>query len=154
MPTVCWMNGHTFGAGVFLATAHDYRVMNGTKGFYCLPEADMSFPIPATIATLLREKVPSNVYRDAVLEAARYSGPQALERGLVDALGGLEETISLIESKKLVEKSKKGVIGLLKIDAYRSIVTAFDDFDGHTQWQEDKFHQEEEARNSRSRSKL
>jgi enoyl-CoA hydratase/carnithine racemase len=151
MPTVCWINGHAFGAGVFVAVAHDYRVMNGSKGFYCLPEADMGMPIPATLATLLREKVSSNVYRDAVLEGARYTGPQALQRGLVDGLGGLEETIKLIDEKTLVAKSKKGVIGHLKIDAYRNIVTAFDDFDGHTKWQYEKFDKEEEARNVRSK---
>jgi enoyl-CoA hydratase/carnithine racemase len=153
MPTVCWINGHAFGAGVFVAVAHDYRIMNGSKGFYCLPEADMSFPIPATLATLFREKVSSNVYRDAVFEAARYTGPQALERGLVDGLGGLEETIKLIDSKKLVEKSQKGVIGHLKHDAYRNIIIAFDDFDGHTQWQNDKFSEEEDSRVAR-KSKL
>ncbi|KAG9006985.1 hypothetical protein FRB93_008251 [Tulasnella sp. JGI-2019a] len=29
IPTIAWMNGHTFAAGFILVMAHDYRIMSG-----------------------------------------------------------------------------------------------------------------------------
>src|ERR1700753_388184 len=45
-PTISVLNGHTFGAGVFLGMATDYRIMNGSRGFWCLPEVDLGLVIP------------------------------------------------------------------------------------------------------------
>ncbi len=38
IPTVASIGGHCFAAGWGLAAAHDYRVMNGRKGFLCMNE--------------------------------------------------------------------------------------------------------------------
>lgn len=35
-PTVACITGHTFGGGGPLSLAHDYRVMNDQKGFFCM----------------------------------------------------------------------------------------------------------------------
>ena len=38
-------SGHTYGAGAFLALAHDYRVMNNEKGWFCLNEVHIGLNI-------------------------------------------------------------------------------------------------------------
>lgn len=56
MPTIAWINGHAFGAGVFLALAHDYRIQNPAKGFLCLPEVDMGMLIPF-VSSMLQDHI-------------------------------------------------------------------------------------------------
>ena len=56
-PTIAVLNGHTFGAGVFLGIAADYRIMNGSRGFWCLPEVDLGLVIPPPIVPLLRRNI-------------------------------------------------------------------------------------------------
>ncbi|KAF2668278.1 enoyl-CoA hydratase/isomerase family protein [Microthyrium microscopicum] len=137
MPTIALMNGHAFGAGVFLAAAHDYRIQNGSKGFICLPEVDMGILLPSTLAILVKQKLLApNVYRDLTLEGRRVNGPEALAYGLVDGLGGLEEVLKLISDRKLIQKSKAGAIGGLKEDAYREIITAIDGYDQDAEWRD------------------
>jgi hypothetical protein len=54
-----------------------------------------------------------------VLEAKRFSGNDALECWVVDGLGGIEETMGLVEERKLVEKGKSGVYGTMKAEMFR-----------------------------------
>ena len=41
VPTVAAINGHAFGIGALLALAHDQRVQNSERGWFCLPEVDL-----------------------------------------------------------------------------------------------------------------
>src|SRR6266542_1737450 len=36
-PTIALITGHTFGGGCPLALAHNYRIMNSKRGFFCMP---------------------------------------------------------------------------------------------------------------------
>jgi Delta3-Delta2-enoyl-CoA isomerase len=54
-----------------------------------------------------------------VLEAKRFSATEAVASNIVDALGGLEETLKFIEERKLGKKGKTGVYGVLKKEMYR-----------------------------------
>jgi len=54
-----------------------------------------------------------------VLEAKRFSGKEALEGGIVDILGGMEECLALVKERKLNEKAKTGVYGELKAEMFR-----------------------------------
>jgi enoyl-CoA hydratase/carnithine racemase len=135
MPTVALVNGHCFGAGVFLAMACDYRVQNASKGFICLPEVDLGVPIPTSIAAMLRAKMPSLlVYRDAVIEGRRWSGEASLKAGLVDGIGGMDQCIQLIKDRKLAEKSSSGVVAALKEDQYRVVLIMFEREKDNVAW--------------------
>jgi enoyl-CoA hydratase/carnithine racemase len=145
MPTIALVNGHTFGAGVFLALAHDYRVQNPSKGFVCLPEIDMGITIPTSIAVMLKYKIASpTTYRTAALEGKRLGGPETLKLGLVDVLGGLDEVLKLITERDLLKKSAMGSFGGIKEDAHSEILAAFENEEGNQKWRKEIDRQNEE----------
>ena len=131
MPTVALLNGHAFAGGLMTAMFHDYRVMNGTRGFACLNELDFGAALRAPMSSIFREKVPGATYRGLVLEARRFAGPAALEAGIVDALGGLDEALALAEARGLAAKGKTGVYGMMKAEMYRETLGYLGDHEGN-----------------------
>ncbi|KAI3399995.1 hypothetical protein diail_4829 [Diaporthe ilicicola] len=120
MPTVALLNGHAFAGGLMLAMHHDYRVMNADRGFCCLNELEFGAPLKPPMSAIFRVKIPdARTYREMVLEARRFGGREAVDRGIVDAAGGLDEALALISERKLTERGKTGVYGLLKMEMYR-----------------------------------
>ena len=119
MPTIALLNGHTFAGGLMTAFHHDYRVQNPTRGFLCLNELDFGVPLQPPMSSIFRQKLPPAAYRSLVLEARRFPGPHALEAGIVDALGGLDEALALIKERGLATKAKTGVYGAMKAEMYR-----------------------------------
>ncbi|EGS24002.1 uncharacterized protein CTHT_0007130 [Thermochaetoides thermophila DSM 1495] len=122
MPTVALINGHAFAGGLMLAMHHDYRVMNPNKGFACVNELEFGVPLKPAMSSIFRLKLPPVTYRDLVLEAKRFGGAAAVQAGIVDSVGGLEEVLKLIEQRKLVGKGDSGIYGLLKAEMYRESV--------------------------------
>jgi enoyl-CoA hydratase/carnithine racemase len=81
--TVAAVNGHAFGGGALLATAHDFRVMRADRGFWCMPEADLGLPLTAEYLSVLSAKLPLAAQHEAVLTGRRYGGAEACAEGLV-----------------------------------------------------------------------
>jgi enoyl-CoA hydratase/carnithine racemase len=81
--TVAAVNGHAFGAGALLATAHDFAVMRSDRGFWCMPEADLGLPLTAEYLSVLTAKLSPATLREAVLTGRRYGGSEAAAAGLV-----------------------------------------------------------------------
>ncbi|KAK2062075.1 enoyl-CoA hydratase/isomerase [Colletotrichum caudatum] len=120
MPTVALIPGHAFAGGFMTAMHHDYRVMNPQKGFLCMNELDFGAPLKPPMSSIFRIKCATpRLYRDIVLEAKRFPGPAALDAGLVDALGGLDEALGLIAERRLTERAKSGVYGVLKAEMWK-----------------------------------
>jgi Delta3-Delta2-enoyl-CoA isomerase len=119
MPTIALLPGHAFAGGLMLAMHHDYRLMNGTRGFACINELEFGVPLKPGMSSIFRAKLPATTYRTLVLEAHRFGGPAALAAGIVDGLGGLDEVRALVKERKLTTKAKTGVYGLLKAEMYR-----------------------------------
>ena len=62
IPTVCAINGHTFGAGFMFALSHDVRIMREDRGFLCANEMQLGLPIPRPELALFRHKIPANSF--------------------------------------------------------------------------------------------
>ena len=87
VPTVAVLQGHTFAAGALLALANDRRVMRADRGFFCLPEVDISIPFAPGMSALIQSKLTPDTAVEAMLTGRRYGGTDALEAGIVsDAL--------------------------------------------------------------------
>jgi Delta3-Delta2-enoyl-CoA isomerase len=127
MPTIALVNGHAFAGGLMLAMYHDYRIFNPSRGFLCLNELEFGAPLKPAMSSIFRQKIPyPATYRSLVLEAKRFSGNEALEGGIVDGLGAIEDVLALVNERKLVGKGTSGVYGLMKWEMYRETVGLLD----------------------------
>lgn len=136
MPTISLLNGHAFAAGFMLAMYHDYRIQNPTRGFLCINELDFGVSLQAPMMTIFREKLVPNSFRDVVLGAKRWGGPESHRAGIVDELGGLEEALKLIRERGLQNKAETGIYGTMKEEMYRGSLGLLDDHDGNLAWRE------------------
>lgn len=118
-PTVALVTGHTFGGGCPFALSHDYRVMNSERGFLSMPPVDLGLHFPG-IGALLRLKLRPHVARKMLLEAHRWTGEQALEDGIVDAVAEPARMfdVALELARKWAPKAKMGVYSLLRNELY------------------------------------
>ena len=64
VPTMAVINGHTYAGGLFLALAHDFRIMRQDYGFLCLSEINLDFPIPEGYTDMLRATLTPNTLRE------------------------------------------------------------------------------------------
>ena len=130
---------------------HDYRIMNPHKGFLCLNEVDLGVPLRPPMTSVFRSKVSPQTYRRMVLEGARFKvrithllisdqpliltctqALEALQEGIIDWLGGLEEVLAHIDEFKLVQKAQPGASGLavfgqLKAEMHRETIRYLED---------------------------
>ncbi|WP_024793471.1 enoyl-CoA hydratase/isomerase family protein [Tomitella biformata] len=84
VPTVAAIQGHAFGAGAMLATAHDFRVMRSDRGFYCLPEVTLQMPFTPSMTALITSRLPGQTALEAMSTGRRFGGADALTAGIVD----------------------------------------------------------------------
>lgn len=91
--TVAAVNGHAFGGGALLATAHDFAVMREDRGYWCMPEADLGLPLSPELLSVLTAKLPARSVQEAVLTGRRYGGPAALAAGIVHQVAGEEQVL-------------------------------------------------------------
>jgi enoyl-CoA hydratase/carnithine racemase len=119
IPSVAAINGHAFAAGAMLALAHDFRVMRADRGFFCLPEVDINIPLAPGMTALIETKLSAKVVVETVLTGARLGGPQALERGIVDAaVAGSDVLPQAIERAAALAAKDRGTYGALKRGLY------------------------------------
>ena len=91
VPSICAINGHAFGAGFMLSLSHDVRVMREDRGFICANEIQLGMKIPRPELALFRHKIPANSFFETVQLSKRWTGPDALNAGIVQAVGSIEE---------------------------------------------------------------
>ena len=90
VPTVAAVNGHAFGAGFMCALCHDVRFMRADRGFICANEMELGMQIPVPELALFRHKIPMNTFFETVQLARRWTGPDALSAGIIQATEPLD----------------------------------------------------------------
>lgn len=125
VPTVAAINGHAFAAGAMLALSFDSLVMRSDRGYFCLPEADLGLPFTPGMNALLLARLSPPVAHRAMVTAHRYTGPEALDAGIVTELAPEDRVLSrAIElAGGLAGKPRHGV-GEIKRGMYAGVLQA------------------------------
>ncbi|MGY2009685.1 enoyl-CoA hydratase/isomerase family protein [Nocardia gipuzkoensis] len=125
LPTIAAVNGHTFGAGAMLATAHDYRVMREDRGYYCFPEVDINIPFTPGMAALIQAKLSSQAAVTAMTTGHRFSGPDALAAGLVDATASEDELLTTaVDRLTPIVGKNPATLAAIKTTMYGTVTAA------------------------------
>ncbi|GGC65927.1 enoyl-CoA hydratase/isomerase family protein [Hoyosella rhizosphaerae] len=108
MPTVSAIQGHAFGAGAMLAISTDFQVMRSDRGFYCLPEVDLSMPFTVGMNALLNSRLPKQTAIEAMTTGRRFGGEDALKSGIVQSAVPGEDVLATAVSRVANNASKRG----------------------------------------------
>jgi enoyl-CoA hydratase/carnithine racemase len=82
--TVCAGNGHAFGAGALLLSAHDFRLMRADRGFFCMPEIDMKAYLHPGMTAVLAARLPAQTAHEVIATGRRFGGAEARAAGIVE----------------------------------------------------------------------
>ena len=119
VPAVAACQGHVFAAGAMLALAHDARVMRADRGFFCLPEVDISIPFTPGMGALIQARLPQPVQHEAMTTGRRYGGEDARAAGIVDAAVGLDDVLPTAVERAGALAGKAGpTLGAIKEGMY------------------------------------
>ena len=99
VPTISAINGHAFGAGFMLTLCHDIRIMREERGYLCANEMQLGMSIPRPELALFRHKIPANSFFETVQLSKRWTGPKALEAGIVQEVSSIDRLIEVAQSK-------------------------------------------------------
>jgi enoyl-CoA hydratase/carnithine racemase len=127
IPTVAALNGHAFGIGALLALAHDQRVQNADRGWFCLPEIDLQMRFNPFQLGLVVGKLSRPTAQEAVLGGVRYDGNASLAAGIVDAVGGPDDLIGIATELAAPRVGKnRPIVQTLKGDLYAGMLEKLD----------------------------
>ena len=93
IPTIAVLQGHTFAAGALFALGHDVRIMRSDRGFFCLPEVDISIPFSPGMSAMVQGRLTPITAHEAMCTGRRYGGIEALDAGIVHQALALEELL-------------------------------------------------------------
>lgn len=125
MPTVAAINGHSYGAGAFLAIAHDYRVMRNDRGYVCFPGVTLGVNYAPGMVELAQSQLPLPVARRALVTGHRYGGAEALTAGLVDAVADEGDVLkSAVAYAQSLANTSGPALGNVKSSLYRNATAA------------------------------
>jgi enoyl-CoA hydratase/carnithine racemase len=92
--TVAAINGHAFAMGALISCAFDYRVMREDRGFWCMNEAEIGLALDATLWSILVNRLPRATATVAATTARRFTGPDAKQFGIVEAVAAEDEVLA------------------------------------------------------------
>jgi enoyl-CoA hydratase/carnithine racemase len=93
--TVAAINGHAFAAGAMVSACCDARVMRSDRGYWCLPEVDISLPFTEGMAAAATARLPAEAAHDAMITGRRYTAEEALALGIVTDTSDLARLLDL-----------------------------------------------------------
>ena len=119
VPSVAACQGHVFAAGAMLALAHDSRVMRVDRGFFCLPEVDISIPFTPGMAALIQARLSPPSAHEAMTTGRRYGGDQALVAGIVEQAVAEQDVRPIAVERARTLTGKAGpTLGAIKEQMY------------------------------------
>jgi Delta3-Delta2-enoyl-CoA isomerase len=122
LPTVAAIQGHCFAAGAMLALAHDWRVMRGDRGYFCLPEADINIPFTAGMSSLIQSKLTPAAATLTMVGAKRIGGDEAAELAIVDVAVPEDQVLAKAVDLAAGNAPKLGsTVGTIKQRMYRQV---------------------------------
>jgi enoyl-CoA hydratase/carnithine racemase len=125
LPTVAAITGHCYAAGAMLSVAHDIKVMRVDRGYWCRPEVDLGLPFTPGMNALLVAKLPKRTAHEAMTTARRYTAPEALEAGILDATAEESAVVSTAVERAAALAAKAGpALGEIKTRLYADAVAA------------------------------
>ncbi|KAI5479859.1 enoyl-CoA hydratase/isomerase family protein [Pseudohyphozyma bogoriensis] len=128
MPTVAALNGHTFAGGFALGQACDWRVIKAERAWSCMNELDFGANLPSGMAGLLQAKLSPTTLRTVMLQAHRFTAPEALAAGIVDEVVAgdgaavIKRAVEIAEAN--VKHSASGALPHMKETIWSSAVKA------------------------------
>jgi enoyl-CoA hydratase/carnithine racemase len=126
MPVIAAITGHTFGNGVVLACACDFRFMRSDRGFFCLPEVDINIPLLPGMQAVIEKALPAYWFNEMYLTGRRITGKELEEHHVVvKSCMGTEPLLK--EAMTFAATLHKGreVFGEMKRRKYRHILEVF-----------------------------
>ena len=122
--TVAALQGHTFAAGAMLSLAHDFRVMRADRGYWCLPEADISIPFTPGMSALIQSRLTPRTAHEAMVTARRYGGADAAAAGIVDQAVDEDAVRSTAIELAQAQVNKAGdTVGTIKSRMYGPVLS-------------------------------
>lgn len=94
VPTVAVLNGHAFGAGAMAVLAHDLRVQNSDRGWFCLPEVDLGMQFLPFQLELITSRLTVATANEAILTGRRYDGDASVAAGIAHASASPDELLA------------------------------------------------------------
>jgi enoyl-CoA hydratase/carnithine racemase len=125
MPTAAAMTGHVYAAGAMFSLAHDWRVMRADRGYWCLPEVDLGLPFPAGMNAIITARLPKRTAHEAMITGRRYTAPEALEVGIVDATAEVDTVVAAaVERVAPLARQAGPNLGAIKSRLYADTLAA------------------------------
>jgi enoyl-CoA hydratase/carnithine racemase len=119
VPAVAACQGHVFAAGAMLALAHDFRVMRVDRGYFCLPEVDISIPFTPGMGALIQARLAPQTAHEAMTTGRRYGGAEAAAAGIVDEAVAEEQVLEAAVARARLLAGKAGpTLGAIKEQMY------------------------------------
>jgi enoyl-CoA hydratase/carnithine racemase len=112
VPTIAAITGHAFGNGAMLAGACDFRFMRSDRGFFCLPEIDLSIQFIPSMLEWMRRIMPHHFFQRLILSGDRVTADELLENHVImKACPGYDETIAeAVAYAKTFNKSRVNMV--------------------------------------------
>jgi enoyl-CoA hydratase/carnithine racemase len=126
MPAIAAITGHTYGYGVVLACACDFRFMRSDRGFFCLPEVDVKLALPSGWQAVIEKALPAYWFNEMYLTGRRVTGKELEEHHVVlKSCEGIEPLVKEAIAFAATFHKGRQVFGEMKRRKHQHILDVF-----------------------------
>lgn len=128
LPTVAALQGHTFGAGAFLAVAQDRRIARADRGFFCIPGIAIGARYTPGPVALVAARLPAAAAHESLTTGRRYGGNDALAAGIVDQVTSEDELLgTAVAYAQSLAATRGPVLAEIKRGLYEDVLAKLAD---------------------------